>query len=297
MLTNHLIASYNQLLTTSLLYFSVINPLQDMVSTLNNHLNTYVGLDYSLQQQSCGIFALAHSDADRDYYEILGISKDATKHEIHRAFRQKAKKYHPDKNKEPGAQEEFMKIFKAYETLSDEKKRKEYDTRGQGPQQGAFEHWNTGGLHNFDVNEFFKQYEDQFLRHAQHFNQHHDHREYHNGQHQNHHNQQHARFTFAGVDLDDLFHDIDEDEFSSFGNRMFGEAHTHLHNHFGQHSAGSFGDGASFFGSYMPSHMQDSLHHHHHHNMHGGIGSGGGYSCQTVTRNVNGMVMTQTSCS
>lgn len=290
MLTNHLITSYNQLLATSLLYFSVIDPLQDLASTLNNHLSKYVGRDQIWNHHSCS-FALAHSDADRDYYEILGVNKEATKQEIHRAFRQKAKKYHPDKNKEPGAQEEFMKIFKAYETLSDEKKRKEYDNRGQGPQQGAFEHWHTGGM-NFDVNEFFKQYEDQFLKHAQHFNQHHHDHEQH---HQNHHNQQHSRFTFAGVDLDDLFHDIGEDEFSSFGNRMFGEAHNHLHNHFDHH--GSFGDGASFFGSYMPSHMQDSIHHYQHHDLHGGMGGRAGYSCQTVTRQVNGVVMTQTSCS
>lgn len=64
-------------------------------------------------------------------YDTLGISTDAGEDEIKRAYRKLALKYHPDKNKEPGAQEKFKEISVAYEVLSDEKKRKMYDTHGE----------------------------------------------------------------------------------------------------------------------------------------------------------------------
>lgn len=60
-----------------------------------------------------------------DFYKLLGVSKDASYEEIKKAFRKKAKKYHPDINKE--GEEIFKLLAKAYETLSDPKKRKEYD--------------------------------------------------------------------------------------------------------------------------------------------------------------------------
>lgn len=66
----------------------------------------------------------------RDYYEVLGITKDADQKAIKDAFRTLALKYHPDRNKEPGAEERFKEIAGAYAVLSDPKKRAEYDTRG-----------------------------------------------------------------------------------------------------------------------------------------------------------------------
>jgi preprotein translocase subunit Sec63 len=55
--------------------------------------------------------------AEQDYYDILGVSKDASEKDIKRAYRRLAAKYHPDVNHEPGAEEKFKKINEAYETL------------------------------------------------------------------------------------------------------------------------------------------------------------------------------------
>ncbi len=68
--------------------------------------------------------------AKRDYYEVLGVSKNASEDEIKKAYRSLAKKYHPDINKEPDAEEKFKEINAAYETLSDANKRAQYDRFG-----------------------------------------------------------------------------------------------------------------------------------------------------------------------
>ena len=65
--------------------------------------------------------------AKRDYYEVLGIDRNATDEKIKRAFRKLAFKYHPDRNREDGAEEKFKEINEAYEVLSDPEKRAAYD--------------------------------------------------------------------------------------------------------------------------------------------------------------------------
>ena len=67
----------------------------------------------------------------RDYYEILGISRDADKEEIKRAYRRLARKYHPDVNSEPGADEKFKEINRAYEVLSEPEMRSRFDRFGE----------------------------------------------------------------------------------------------------------------------------------------------------------------------
>lgn len=96
------------------------------------------------------------SENKRDYYEVLGVSRNATQAEIKSAFRKKAKQYHPDLNKDnPDASEKFKEAQEAYSVLSDESKRKMYDQYGHagvgnGP-RGAGGYSNFGG---FDATDF-----------------------------------------------------------------------------------------------------------------------------------------------
>ncbi len=73
----------------------------------------------------------------KDYYEILGVKKDASEAEIKSAYRKLARKYHPDVNKEKGAEEKFKDINEAYEVLGDKQKRQRYDSLGSSWQGGA----------------------------------------------------------------------------------------------------------------------------------------------------------------
>lgn len=96
----------------------------------------------------------------KDYYEVLGVSKTAPSDEIKSAYRKLAKKYHPDINKEEGADKKFKEVQEAYDVLSDESKRKTYDQyghaafnqNGDSRGQGGYGGYNTygGGFNGFE---------------------------------------------------------------------------------------------------------------------------------------------------
>ena len=87
----------------------------------------------------------------KDYYEILGVKREATAAEIKSAYRKLARKYHPDVNKTPEAEAKFKDINEAYEVLGDDAKRKRYDSLGANWQGGA-EYTPPPGFENFSFN-------------------------------------------------------------------------------------------------------------------------------------------------
>src|ERR671916_194269 len=75
----------------------------------------------------------------RDYYEVLGVSRDASETEVKKAFRRLARELHPDVNQEPDAEERFKEAAEAYEVLSDAERRQTYDAYGHdGLRSGGF---------------------------------------------------------------------------------------------------------------------------------------------------------------
>jgi len=99
----------------------------------------------------------------KDYYASLGVAKGANEDEIKKAYRKMALKYHPDKNKSPGAEDKFKEIAEAYEVLHDPKKREIYDKYGEeglkgtpsaGPDAGG----NTFYYSNVDPHETFRMF-------------------------------------------------------------------------------------------------------------------------------------------
>ncbi|XP_077488734.1 dnaJ homolog subfamily B member 9-like [Amblyomma americanum] len=225
------------------------------------------------------MLVLAKEEAD--YYELLGVKRSATDKEIKKAFRKLALKYHPDKNKEPDAEEKFKQIAQAYEVLSDPEKRKQYDNFGSQ----AFSQGGSGGeggrshFHDFDMHDFFRHFDDAFNFHQQqharggHFHQQGGPRPDFGKGHQ------HQRSFFGNAfNMDDLFSDFDDDRGEDWmqGGMPFGEV---------------FGGGDSFARSHFARHAQN-----HHANVFHQRSSGGGH-CKTVTQRVGNMVTTYTQCS
>ncbi|BAN68300.1 DnaJ C-terminal domain-containing protein [endosymbiont of unidentified scaly snail isolate Monju] len=110
----------------------------------------------------------------KDYYEIMGVSRDATQDEIKRAYRKLARKYHPDVSKEPDAEQRFKEIGEAYEVLKDPEKRAAYDQLGANWQAGqdfrpppdwdqGFE-FHGGGFTGADAEQFSDFFESLFGR-------------------------------------------------------------------------------------------------------------------------------------
>ena len=80
----------------------------------------------------------------RDYYEVLGVQRNATEDDIRRAFRKLAFDHHPDRNSDPGSAERFKEINEAYEVLRDPEKRRRYDRYGHAGLEGL----NVPNFHN-----------------------------------------------------------------------------------------------------------------------------------------------------
>jgi len=95
----------------------------------------------------------------QDYYEVLGVARDASPEEIKKAYRQAALKYHPDRNKSPDAEQRFKLAAEAYDVLSDPEKRRRYDQYGHRGVEG------TAGFHDFSnvgVEDIFSMFNDIF---------------------------------------------------------------------------------------------------------------------------------------
>jgi molecular chaperone DnaJ len=105
-----------------------------------------------------------------DFYEVLGVSRDASEEEINEAYREKTREYHPDVSDDPDAEEKFKKVKKAKEVLTDEEKRQAYDQMGherfeQAEKRGGFDGQGPGGAGGmggmgggFDMSDIFDQF-------------------------------------------------------------------------------------------------------------------------------------------
>lgn len=131
----------------------------------------------------------------KDYYKILGVSKEATEDEIKKAYRKLALKYHPDKNKAPGAEEKFKSLAEAYEVLSDKKKRDIYDQVGEeGLKAGAGGGGYTNGFGNQGRQSHYQFHGDPMATFKQFFG-----------------SDNMFNFTNGGVGMGNLFADFDHD--------------------------------------------------------------------------------------
>ncbi|XP_071452761.1 protein tumorous imaginal discs, mitochondrial-like isoform X2 [Hetaerina americana] len=113
---------------------------------LRNFLATAISPLHTRYNVRCIHFSSNHLQKKRDYYEILGVARNSSPKEIKNSYFQLAKKYHPDRNKgDPNAVKKFQEVSEAYEVLSDENKRKQYDAWGATSEQMGMGGGHPGG--------------------------------------------------------------------------------------------------------------------------------------------------------
>lgn len=174
--------------------------------------------------------------AKKDYYDILGVPKDATERQIKKAFHRLAMKYHPDKNRSPDAEVRFREIAEAYETLSDETRRRDYD---QYSDTASYFTGETQGRHrqgghqpfSFNFDDILKDFDiysqNRHARHRRHFN---EHSRTHKESHSRH--KRHFQGGFGARTFDDIFDDIErmftfEEHTKQTENRFHGASKQH----------------------------------------------------------------------
>ncbi|XP_067292089.1 dnaJ homolog subfamily B member 9a [Pseudorasbora parva] len=149
--------------------------------------------------------------ARKDYYDILGVPKDASDRQVKKAFHKLAMKYHPDKNKSPDAETKFREIAEAYETLSDEKRRREYDQLADHSFSSEDVNGGQPFHHSFDFNfnDMFRDFDihsqNRHARQKRHFDEHFK-------AHQQAHNRhkRHFQGTFSTGVFEDMFEDMEK---------------------------------------------------------------------------------------
>lgn len=148
--------------------------------------------------------------AKKDYYDILGVPKDANERQIKKAFHKLAMKYHPDKNKSPDAEVRFREIAEAYETLSDDTKRRKYDQFGTAYFTGDTQSRpREGSDQPFNFDDMFKDFDiysqNRHARYRRHFD---EQSRFQKESHSRH--KRHFQGGFGGGIFDDMFDDMEK---------------------------------------------------------------------------------------
>ncbi|CAL8338049.1 unnamed protein product [Arctogadus glacialis] len=246
--------------------------------------------------------------ASHDFYHILGLPRDASERQIKKAFHKLAMKYHPDRNKSPDAESKFRDIAEAYETLSDDKRRREYDQLGgQGPFPGQGSDHSGGARagHNGNFHQYFQSFNfDELFKDFDQFGQpHHNHNQHHRHHHHHHHS-----------DPDPHHHHSDPDPHSQAYAHSQAHQKRHFDGHFQAHQEavnahkrqfqqGGFGRaaaGAAAGGGGVFDNMFEDLEKMFSFNAHGSSrfqGGTGKQHCRTVTERRGNLVSTFTDCS
>ncbi|XP_012734327.2 dnaJ homolog subfamily B member 9 [Fundulus heteroclitus] len=205
--------------------------------------------------------------AKRDYYEVLGVPRDATERQIKKAFHKLALKYHPDRNKGADAEAKFREIAEAYETLSDVKKRREYDQFGHSASSGEA-YRGSGSARDYDFRQHYQSFNfDDLFKDFDHFGQRHQH-------HFHSHNQAHQKRHFDGhfqAHKESMSRQRRGFQQGGFGGGLFDDMFEDLEKMFSFNSHASRTEGR----------FQGSAKHH----------------CRTVTQRRGNMVTTFTDCS